>query len=249
MSGKNSPKNVLDSYKKRQKMMPYITWGVALVLVAIGIILLVIWFSGPNRPQIALFASATPTATATFTPTPTTPVPTPTNTPTITETPTASITPTRSGPMEITVVAGDSCWDLALKYEVDLAVLLAINNFPAGQCPITEGNTILIPAPGQQLPTMTPLPTNLARGTRIEYTVGSGDTLDSIASTFGTTVELIMSDNKITDQNLINVGDLLVIRINMVTQTPTLRPTLTHTPGGPTLTVARTATIQPTVTP
>lgn len=249
MSGKNSPKSVLDSYKRRQKMMPFITWGLAALLVLIGILLLVLWFSGPDRPKIALFASATPTATMTFTPTPTTPVPTATISPTITETPTPSITATRSGPMEVTIADGDTCWEIAQTYEVDLAVLLAINNFPAGQCPLVVGNTILIPAPGQTLPTSTPLPTNMARGTRIEYTVASGDTLDSIASIFGTTVELIMSDNNIVDQNTISVGDVLVIRINMVTQTATLRPTLTYTPGGPTLTVASTATIAPTATP
>jgi LysM repeat protein len=242
MSGKNSAKRVLDSYKKRQQMMPIITWGLAILLVLIGVLLLVLWFSGPSRPQIALFASATPTATETFTPTATTPPPTATLTPTITITPTETVTPTRSGPMEVTVGAGDTCWDLAQKYEVDLEVLLSINGFAPGQCPISEGNTILIPAPGQSLPTSTPLPPDTPRGTRIEYTIASGDTLDIIASKFNTTVELIMSDNNISDKNTINVGDTLVIRVNMVTATPTLRPTLTHTPGGPTETTAATAT-------
>ncbi len=232
MSGKNSPQSVIDSYKKRQRMMPFFTWGLAIILVAIGAILLIIWLSGSSRPQIALFSSATPTATNTVTPTPTIPTSTPTMTATITETPTPTETATPSGPFEYTVEDGDTCFDLALTYNVDLLVLLAINNFPEGQCPIRPGDRILIPAPGQTMPTATPLPEGLPRGTRIEYTVKTGDTLDFIASLFNSTVEDIMQTNNITDQNRIEVGQKLVVRVNLVTATPTRPPTLTPTPGG-----------------
>lgn len=232
MSGKNSPQSVIDSYKKRQQMMPFFTWGLAFLLVVVGIIILVVWFTGPNRPSVALFSSPTPTATETFTPTPTTPTPTHTVTATVTETPTPSLTPTPSGPFEYEIQEGDTCFDLAVKYDVDLLVLLALNNFPPGQCPIRPGDRILIPAPGQNLPTETPLPTGLARGTRIEYVVKSGDSLDYIASLFNSTVEDIMETNKLTDRNVINVGDTLIIRVNLVTPTATRPPTLTPTPGG-----------------
>jgi len=239
MSGKNSPQSVIDSYRKRQKMMPYITWGLAGLLVLMGIILIILWVSGGNRPQIALFTSPTPTATSTLTPSPVPPTATVTMTPTETETPTPTLTFTPSGPFEYTVQSGDTCFDLAVKYEVDLLVLLALNNFPAGQCPIREGDKILIPAPNQTLPTETPLPTGLPRGTRIEYVVKTGDTLDYIASLFNSTVEDIMQQNKITNKNLISAGQTLIVRVNLVTPTPTRPPTLTPTAGAQ----------QPTATP
>jgi len=239
MSGKNSPQSVIDSYRKRQKMMPYLTWGLAGLLVLMGIILIILWVSGGSRPQIALFSSPTPTATSTLTPSPVPPTATVTMTPTETETPTPTLTFTPSGPFEYTVQSGDTCFDLAVKYEVDLLVLLALNNFPAGQCPIREGDKILIPAPNQTLPTETPLPTGLPRGTRIEYVVKTGDTLDYIASLFNSTVDDIMQQNKITDKNLISAGQTLIVRVNLVTPTPTRPPTLTPTAGAQ----------QPTATP
>ncbi|MFZ6020559.1 MAG: LysM peptidoglycan-binding domain-containing protein [Chloroflexota bacterium] len=239
MSGKNSPQSVIDSYRKRQKMMPYLTWGLAGLLVLMGIILIILWVSGGSRPQIALFSSPTPTATSTLTPSPVPPTATVTMTPTETETPTPTLTFTPSGPFEYTVQSGDTCFDLAVKYEVDLLVLLALNNFPAGQCPIREGDKILIPAPNQTLPTETPLPTGLPRGTRIEYVVKTGDTLDYIASLFNSTVDDIMLQNKITDKNLISAGQTLIVRVNLVTPTPTRPPTLTPTAGAQ----------QPTATP
>lgn len=236
MSGKSSPQSIIDSYKKRQRMMPFLVWGLAILLVVVGVVLLVTWFSGPNAPKIGLFSTKTPTPTPTFTPTPVTPTATASLTPTITQTsaPTQTVTP--SGPFEYTVKANDTCFDLALTYNVDLLVLLAINNFAPNACPIRPGDIILIPAPGQSLPTSTPLPSNMPRGTKISYVIQPGDTLDLIASRFNSTVEDIMTLNKITDKNKINVGDTLTVRVNLVTATPTKKPSLTPTAGGATAT-------------
>ncbi len=247
MSGKKSPQSVIASYQKRQKMMPLFTWGLALVLVLIGVILLVVWFTGPNKPQLAFLSSATPTATLTATPSPTVPSATPTISPTASETPTETMTETPSGPFEYTVEDGDTCFDLAAKYNVDVLVLLAINNFDSNSCPIRPGDTILIPAPGQELPTETPLPSDVARGTRINYIIKPGDTLDTIASRYNSTVDDIMQINNITDQNLINVGETIIVRVNIVTPTPTRKPSLTPTPGGSTPTPPP-ATETPTAT-
>jgi len=241
MSGKSSPQSIIDSYKKRQRMMPFMVWGIAALLVLIGIVLLVVWFTGPNAPQIGLFSSKTPTASPTPTATPITPSPTASLTPTITQTSAPTLTVTPSGPFEYTVKELDTCYDLALTYEVDMLVLLAINNFAPNDCPIRPGDIILIPAPGQALPTSTPLPDNMPRGTRIDYVVQSGDTLDTIARQFNSTVEDIMLQNKITDKNKINVGDTLIVRVNLITPTPTRAPSLTPTPGGATATTAPTS--------
>lgn len=241
MSGKSSPQSIIDSYKKRQRMMPFMVWGIAILLILIGIVLLVVWFTGPNAPQIGLFSSATPTASPTPTVTPLTPSPTASLTPTITQTLAPTLTVTPSGPFEYTVKELDTCFDLALTYDVDLLVLLAINNFAPNDCPIRPGDIILIPAPGQALPTPTDLPADTPRGTKINYIVQSGDTLDTIARQFNSTVDDIMLQNKITEMNEIFVGDTLIVRVNLITPTPTRAPSLTPTPGGATATTAPTS--------
>lgn len=231
MSKKEDPQKMISSYKRRQQVLPFVMWVLAVLLIVIGVIILIVWLVGPNKPQISLFASATPTASATNTPTPVTPTLTPTNTATITETPTASITPTRSGPIEYTVAEGDTCYDIAATYEIDMMVLLAINNFDAGSCPINPGDKIIIPAPNQELPTATPWPANLPRGTKLPYIVQFGDTLDIIADKFLTTVEIIMTENDLDNANQIFAGQILQIPVNMITVTPTRAATVTPNPS------------------
>jgi LysM repeat protein len=248
MAGKSSPQSVIDSYKRRQQMMPFIVGGLAVLLVAIGIIILVVWFTGSNRPAIGLFASPTPTATETSTATPVTPTLTPTLTSTETLVPTETVTPTPSGPYEYEVLEADTCWDIAVKFEVDLDVLLALNNF-GNQCPISPGDRILIPAPDQQLPTETPIPADMPRGTKIEYQIKTGETLAIIAGKFNSTIEEIIKETNIyyraenlpllEDQNAIQAGQIIIVPANIVTPTPTL---------GPTSTSAASATVQPTAT-
>jgi LysM repeat protein len=121
-----------------------------------------------------------------------------------------------------------------------------LNNF-GNACPIKPGDKILIPLEGQELPTETPLATNLAVGTKINYIVRSGDTLAIIASKFDSTVDAIMKENKLTDANKISAGQTLIVPVKIVTPTPTKKPTNTITPGGPTLTpIPPTATKTPT---
>jgi LysM repeat protein len=238
MNRKDSPQSVIDSYRRRQQMAPYFLGGLALLLVVVGIIILVVWFagSGQNRVgSISLFASATPTVTSTATATPETPTPTASITPTVTISPTVTQTVTPSGPYEYTVQEGDNCWDIAVNLEVDLAVLLALNNF-GNDCPINAGMKILIPQSDAELPTWTPIPTGGAAGQKIEYTVSVGDTLALIAARHNTTVEAIMTENKLEDANSINAGDVLTITMNTITATPTRPATSTVTPGAATAT-------------
>ncbi len=227
---RDDPRKLIASYKKRQQMLPFIIWGLALILVIVGIVLLVMWLVGPEKPKFSLFASATPTSTATFTPTEVPPTATFTITSTVTETPTVTVTPTRSGPIEYTVVDGDTCYDISAEFDVDLLVLLAINNFDAGTCPIQPGDKIIIPAPNQELPTATPWPTNLPRGTKLTYVVQFGDSLDLIADKFLSTVEDIMELNDLENSNQIFAGQVLEVRVNLVTPIPTLPATITPTP-------------------
>jgi LysM repeat protein len=242
MPGKDDPQQVIESYHKRQQFMPFLIGGFAWLLLVVGVIVLIVWLAGPNRPQISLSSTETPTVTMTRTNTPVTPSVTPSLTLTETVTPTNTETVTPSGPFEYVVQENDNCFDLAVKFNVDLGALLAINNLN-GSCLIQPGQKILIPAPGQELPSSTPIPTGLARGTIIEHTVSSGESLDYIASLYNSTVDSIVQENKLADVNTIYVGQVLKIKVNLVTPTKTLGPTST-TAG----TVQATQALQPSVT-
>ena len=230
MSNSDSPQSVIKKYEKRQKVMPFVLGVLAGILALIGIIIIIVVATG-SKSLGGLFSTKTPTATATFTPTATQPTPTASNTPEPTMTFTPSATATASGPQIYEVLSDDNCSDLAERFGVDLLVLLAINDLKItdGICPIIPGQKIIIPAPGQQLPTPTPIPSDLPRGTVIPYTVQMGDTLAYIASLFNSTMEDIIAQNKITDVNLIYPGTILKIRVNLVTPTPTRQATSTLT--------------------
>lgn len=222
MSDKDSAKNVIDSYRKRrQNTTPFLIGGAAIVLIAVGIVVLVLWLTGSDGPSLSFIASPTPTATETATPTATgTATPTATNTPTVTTTPTASATPTASGPFIYVVVEGDTLDSIAAQFDVNVLVLMALNNMTDSL--IRVGDELLIPNPDLALDTPTPIPTGW-RGT-IEYRIAVGDTLELIAVRFFSTVESIMEENEIDNANEILVGQILVIKVNIATPVPTSTP-------------------------
>lgn len=246
MAEKKTPQNVINSFHKRQQMLPFLVGGLAVVLVVVGIVILIVWLTGTDRPAFSLFASATPTPTATLTPTPITPSPTATLTPTATMIPTETLTPTATGPFEYTVKEDDTCWGIAITFEADINVLLAINGFEG--CPISPGDRILVPAPGQQMPTETPVPGDMPRGTTIEYIVKLGESLQMIADKFSSTVdEILRASNNyyrrnnlplVEDPNKIFAGQKVIVPVNIATLTPTLVPTSTPVTGGATATAS-----------
>lgn len=234
---KKDAKNVISSYRKKQKMGPYILGGAAILLAVVGIVLLIVYLVGGGPGfQISLFNTSTPTPTETPTPTPITPTATATMTATVTETPTPTSTSTPSGPFEYVVQEGDNCTSIAEQFEVDVEILLVLNNLDS-RCLIYPGQTILIPAPGQQLPTPTPIPPDTPPGTLIEYRVRPGDSLFVLAERFFSSVDRIMletnrfrRDNDLREMESetdIFVGDILIIPVNIV---PTPRPSPTATP-------------------
>lgn len=246
MSDKESAQNVIDAYRKRQQAAqraPLII-GLAALLLVVGAAILIFWLLGPNRPAIALFASPTPTPTETSTPTATaTQTATATITPTASNTPTPSDTPTPSGPFEYTVQDGDTLYDIAVKNNVDLLLLIKINNLDPANPIITPGQKLTIPGPDTQLPSPTPVPSNLPPGARISYEVQLGDSLASIALKFNSTISDIQTQNKITNENQIYVGQVLVVRVNLVTPIPSATASPTPGPGTP------SATPEPSETP
>lgn len=236
--------NVLNSYRKRrQQRGPFLVYG-AIALVVIGVILLIVWLMGPSQPLSGLFPTETPTPTLTFTPTNT---PIPTNTPTITLSPTETVAPTPSEPFPYTVQEGqnENLTTISEKFALGadgVALILLINPYTEDAAnfsinPLTQivypNQEILIPNPGMELPTATPLPPDLPRGTKIEYTVQAGDTVAGIAARFNSKTEDIVALNKLENENALNIGQVLQIPVNLVTVTATLPPT--STPVTPTI--------------
>lgn len=247
MSDKENPQNVIDTYKKRQQTMPFIIGGLAGVLILGGVVLLVYWFSGPNKPGLSLFATATSTPTLTFTPSPVPPTATITLTPTLAPTLPPADTAVPTGPFEYTVVEDDWCAKIAEQFSTEVRALTLLNPTLGSACNIKVGQKILIPLPGAILPSETPLPPNIKSGTIIEYAVNPGDTIGKIAAKFNSLAETIMTNNKITDPNLIYAGQILKIPVNIVTVVPTRVPTIT--PGGTQIggTKAAVKTATPTI--
>jgi LysM repeat protein len=247
--------NVIESYRKRQqtaKRAPILILLAALLLIA-GIAVIIFWIVGMvnSSEGFSLFVKKT----ATFTPSPTftstltfTPTSTATETPTVTLTETPTITPTVAGPFIHQVLEGESCYGIALKYKVDLLLLITTNNLTA-ECLIKPGDQLVIPGPGATMPSATPIPVNLPRGTKIQYIVVSGDSLGALAIRFNTTVVAILKENPtIKNDNDIKVGQILTIPVNLVPTNTPAPPTATPGPGTPTRFIGTPVNVTPTFT-
>jgi LysM repeat protein len=116
--------------------------------------------STPTPPPTAV-ATATPTLVPTFTstatptptPTPPTPTPTPTNTPVLTPTPTP-----RTGRVVHTVRPGETLAGIAALYGSPPEDILNLNGL-SDPAAIRPGLELIISAPGEVVPTLTPKPT------------------------------------------------------------------------------------------
>ena len=251
MSDKDSAQNVIEAYRKKQnrsKSAPFVLILAALLLI-VGAAVVIFWLMGDNSPlspkpttTITPTSTATVTVTATKKPTATlTATPTSTEVVTPTETPTSTTTPTISGPSWYIVQQGDYLSTIAEKFGVDLLVLIQMN---PGIDPnkIKVGDKILIPPPGTQLNTPTPIPEGWTGD--ITYIVVTGDTLEGIAAKFNSTVQAIVKKNKITNQNDIKAGDKLIVPVNIATPIPTATVGTVY----PTIAVPPTNTPTPTST-
>ncbi len=188
-------------------------------VVVFGLIALVAWglLSGPS-PSPTLAPSAAPlservtvvapasTQLATSAPSATQPSDT---TPTQ---PSPIASPTRAEPIEYTVRAGDTLFNIALAYGVSVETI-ALANALEGET-IVPGQVLVIPT--QPLPTPTP---HLIGDTLI-HTVSSGDTLIGIAELYSVTVEAIQEANDL-DSEIIQPGWELEIPVSDVKPQPT----------------------------
>jgi LysM repeat protein len=170
----------------------------------------------PQPPTATLTPSSTWTMTAT-----------PTATPTATDTASPTPTPTNT-PMVYVVQAGDSLFDIASKFHVDVGALTSANELTITI--LSVGQNLIIPSEEFATPTPTPIPNDLPSGTKIQYKVLLGDTLESIAAKFNSTVSAISLANPdpgapkngyrhLNDQN-IQAELVIIVPVNLVTPTP-----------------------------
>ncbi|MBN1564800.1 MAG: LysM peptidoglycan-binding domain-containing protein [Anaerolineae bacterium] len=201
---------------------------------------------------LPLGMAATPTTPPTNTPIPTSDVPVPTQEGTVTPIPTiipiatqplvtqpAITTPTATLPGQYnstvlyTVVAGDTVWEIARRFESTVDAIIDVNGLDATGF-LSIGQTLVVPISVnyQQPATFTPVPTQAA-GTGGQYpvtatgsyTVLGGDTLYSIARSFNTTVETLAQINNIVNPSLIYPGQVLTVANTAPVQaTPTPVP-------------------------
>lgn len=232
MSKQESTKDIIDSYRKRQnqsKQSMFLFIGAA-ILIILGAAFMIIWLTGASLDLGAIFASKTPTPTITFTPSPVPPTATITLTPTEsppTDTPEPSPEPTRSGAVIYTAEEDDTFSSISEMFDIDIFTLLWYNkdedrlNLDLTNPILYVGDEVYIPAPEATVPTPTPIPFDLQPGFRVEYIVRPGDSVGSIALALRSTVDDILEYNELDDPNSIFPGQILLVRVNLVTPEPT----------------------------
>jgi LysM repeat protein len=245
-SGPTSSGSAFSPLRRRKQRGPALFYIGAALFILIGLYFLFTALIGPGKPISNMLATDTPTPTVTFTPTSTS---TPTATPTETLTPTITNTPTPSAPFTYVIQEGDNLVLIAEKFQLaedGITLILNLNPVIAENNGIIfPGQQILIPNPDMRAFTATPLPANIPRGTKLNYTVLPGDTLAGIAAKFNSSVDAIMKENEITDPNSLQAYQVLVIPVNLVTPTATRPPTSTPITTTPTFLFTPTATNTP----
>ena len=203
-------------HRRRARVVPAILAALAGLVLCALLVLLVSLLSG--GPVARLFRTATPTPT--FTPLASA-TPSDTPTPEFSPTPTATAGPSPTpAPITYTVALGDTLYDIAVTYNVSLCDLLAANAITNPSL-VGVGQVLTIPLGGFEPSTPTPLPAGLGPGAIIKYTVQCGDSLQSIAAEFNSTVDDIVRRNQIDNPDNIGPGIVLNVRIGLVTPTPT----------------------------
>ncbi|WP_053075035.1 muramidase family protein [Ornithinibacillus californiensis] len=105
-----------------------------------------------------------------------------------------------------TVVAGDSLWGIAQKFNTSVSNLKSANNLTSDSLQI--GQQLSIPTSGEVVPT--PPPTPAPTVTSTSHTVETGDTLWGIANRYGTTVDALKQANQLAS-NVLQIGQTLTI--------------------------------------
>jgi LysM repeat protein len=118
------------------------------------------------------------------------------------------------------VQPGETLFSIARRYGLTVEQVAAANGI-TNPALIYIGQVLVIPGGGT------------SPGGTTTYTVQAGDTLFSIARRFNTTVDTLMALNGITNPNLLNIGQVLIVSTSGGQPQPTTAPTTVPT-GVPT---------------
>lgn len=191
---------------------------VLMVLAVLAV--LVLWWRIGVQPQQEPTAAAegqtilptgVPLLAGTLTPTPT-PAPTATATP-------APTLPPQQVTLTHVVKAGETLSEISEEYGITVEEIQAANNLSDEL--IREGDELLVPV----LRTVAPTPAGPI--SRPEYVVREDDTIASIATKFGSSVDQILAANNLTEVDIIRPGDALVIPV------PELPPAVVQSGAAP----------------
>jgi LysM repeat protein len=170
----------------------------------------------PTNTPIPTVEGPVPTQEGTITPVPTTTAVVPTQPPLPTLT--ATLPGGYNSTVLYTVVAGDTVWEIAQRFDSSVDAIIKINGLDSSGF-LSIGQTLVVPVTVdyQQPPTFTPIPTQ-SGGTggpfppsTGSYMVRTGDTLYAIARTFNTTVATLAQINYIVNPSLIFPGQVLIV--------------------------------------
>jgi LysM repeat protein/membrane protease YdiL (CAAX protease family) len=169
-------------------------------------------------PRGVATAEATPTATgtplATVEPAALlpTPAPTPTPVPTVEPTPLPTAPPAPEEPVAPavpiqthTVAPGDTLFDIAMLYGTTVDELAELNNLPDTQL-VYAGQTLVVPGQGEGEIPVAPGP-----GQSQVHVVAVGESLGAIADLHGTSMEVLMQLNGLSDPNIIWPGQEILV--------------------------------------
>lgn len=111
------------------------------------------------------------------------------------------------------VVSNDTVWGLSQKYGVSIKSIEQLNHINTGSHLINVGQNVQIPNKGNEVKTPVKQSTPQTNST---YTVKSGDSLYTIAQSYGVSVAALRQANSLTGSAL-QIGQKLVISSNSVT--------------------------------
>ena len=207
--------------------------GIALLILIVCAVLFVLLGGGA---RLGIGTAATPTATR----------PLFTLTPAITVLPVTLSAPPSPTPgptaasVKYKVKSGDTLSSIAVKYKVTVQSIMTANSLKDDNIRVGDDLTIPLPTPtppptsNQPAPGATPTPLSLlspptnatpvASPGVIHHTVKRGDTLSSIASTYGSSVDAIRAASQL-DSDLLSIGQDLIVPIGSWTPTPSPVPT------------------------
>lgn len=181
------------------------SWIDVLLVVAVLAVLVFWWRVGSESTQgteqadvvQAILPTSIPLMEATATPTPTaTPLPTPTPVPIVQETLL----------IRHVVASGETLLSIAIDYDVSVEEIQRANNLSSEL--IRAGDELTIPVLRDSTAAQ-----SSAAATDFEYIVLAGDTLSTIATRFGTSVEELLAANNLAAGEFIQPGDALIVPV------------------------------------